>query len=123
MRTPCLQCFRKHLGNAQVLLEEIADGYPYQMGVIGHLDQAAQEIRAYSQELATLVRAHRIKMQSYDNFEEYNFPFEAFDSLIEILNLIKDLSADKFPEIPAECYSGLDKDANGNYELYVGDQR
>ena len=112
MRKPCLQCFRKHLGNAKVLLEELADGYPYWMDIIGHLDQAAQEIRKYSTDIAVLVRAHRIEMQKHSpDFFEYNFPFEASDL------------ESNFRELPDEVYEGLSKNALGNYELYVGDQR
>ena len=122
MRQPCLQCFRKHLGNAQVLLEECADGYPYFMGVIGHLDQAAQEIRAYSVKLAKLVRAHRIKMQLMDDWTDYPFPFEALDRFISVLESLTDIERD-FPQIPEDCYDGLEKNAAGEWELYEGDQR
>lgn len=123
MRQPCLQCFMKHMGNAQVLIEECLDGYPYLMGVIGHLDQAAQEIRGFSRQLATLVRAHRIRLQQ-EGVRNYSIPFEAFEIYVYVLEEIKDLSNEaNVPEIPEECYAGLEKDSGGNWVLYEGDQR
>ena len=121
MRQPCLQCFRKHLGNAAVLIEEVLDGYPYWHLVVGHLDQAAQEIRAYSHELAGVVRAHRIKWQQD---HAYDIPFEALDLFVSDLELMTDLPKD-FPEIPEECYAGLDKLGEGGdtYDLMRGDMR
>lgn len=118
MRQHCLQCFRKHLGNAAVLLEEIYDGYGYKMFAVGHLDQAAQEIREMYPELATLVRAHRIKLQNDWN---YSIPFEALDSFIEVLESLD--GGDELPAIPEGCYAGLDKNLSGDYELFKGDQR
>lgn len=122
MRQPCLQCFRKHIGNAAVLIEEVLDGYAgYKHMVCGHLDQAAQEIRGYSFKLSLIVRAHRIKWQQ--NIE-YGIPFEAMDSFVNDLELFDDLSESNFPEIPEGCYEGLDKLASGEgYNLMLGDMR
>lgn len=123
MRQPCLQCFRKHIGNAAVLIEEYLDGYHnYAHMVVGHLDQAAQEIRKYSPELAHVVRAHRIKWQQD---ETYNIPFEALDQFVEDLESMEfDPDVKEFPEIPEDCYAGLDKLASGEgYNLMTGDQR
>lgn len=123
MRQPCLQCFRKHIGNAAVLIEEYLDGYNnYAHMVVGHLDQAAQEIRKYSPELAHVVRAHRIKWQQDD---KYDIPFEALDQFVEDLESMEfDPDVKEFPEIPENCYEGLDKLASGEgYNLMTGDQR
>lgn len=123
MRQPCLQCFRKHIGNASVLIEEVLDGYPYKHLVVGHLDQAAQEIRKYSRELAHVVRAHRIKWQQD---EKYDIPFEALDTYVDILErtTFDGLDDENVPSIPEECYYGLDKLASGEgYNLMTGDQR
>jgi hypothetical protein len=120
MRQPCLQCLRKHLGNAAVLIEEVLDGYPYQYMVVGHLDQAAQEIRAYSPDLALVIRAHRIKWQQDPM---YDIPFEAFDSFIEVLDSTEDLKTN-FPAIPEGCFKGLDRLASGSgWNLMTGDMR
>ena len=130
MRQHCLQCFRKHLGNAAVLLEEYYDGYRgYAHLIIGNLDQAAQEIRELYPELATLVRAHRIRLQ---NDWSYSIPFEALDSFIEVLEseILESMGFGEkdeeppLPEIPEECYKGLDRNATGDgWELFEGDQR
>lgn len=126
MRQHCLQCFRKHLGNAAVLLEEYYDGYRnYAHAIVGHLDQAAQEIRGLYPELATLVRAHRIRLQNDWN---YSIPFEALDSFICVMEEIKsdedDIESTPMPEIPEECYKGLDRNATDDgWELFEGDQR
>ena len=120
MRKPCLQCFRKHMGNAAVLMEEVLDGYPYRFLVCGHLDQAAQEIRRWSPRLATVVRAHRIRLQNADF--DYDIPFEEIDRFISDVELMPDHDTN-FPEIPESCYEGLERNATGGWELYEGDQR
>ena len=122
MRQPCLQCFRKHIGNAAVLIEEYLDGYhDYAHMIVGHLDQAAQEIRGYSRELALVVRAHRIKWQQD---HDYPIPFEALDRAVGDLELIGDLTPENMPQLSEDCYEGLDKLASGEgYNLMTGDQR
>ena len=119
MRQHCLQCFRKHMGNAAVLLEEVYDGYSYKHMVIGHLDQAAQEIRELEPKLATLVRAHRIRLQMD---WRYKIPFEAIDMFIEDLEALSGVNVAEVPEIPEACYEGLDRNENG-WNLFEGDQR
>lgn len=111
----------KHIGNAAVLIEEVADGYDYRHLVLGHLDQAAQEIREFSPELASVVRAHRLKLVDND-FAGYRIPFEAFERYVTVIpaEMLKGSSA---PEIPEECYEGLDKLVDGSYDLMRGDMR
>ena len=123
MRQHCLQCFRKHLGNAAVLIEEVHDGYPYRFMAVGHLDQAAQEIREMYPSLAALVRAHRIKLQ---NDWTYSIPFEALDKFIDVLEAFggDNIMSDEIPEIPEDCYKGLDRNAAGDgWDMCEGDQR
>lgn len=127
MRQGCLQCFRKHMGEAAVALEEVHDCYPYKYLVSGHMAHAEEEIREFSPELAKIVRAHRIMLQN-DDYRTYMVPFEAFDRLIddvEALNSDEPGTDGKpvFPEIPEECYAGLEKLSDGSWDLYEGDQR
>lgn len=130
MRQGCLQCFRKHMGEAAVALEEIHNGYPYKYLVSGHLAHAEEEIRELSPELAKLVRAHRIQLQT-DDFSDYMVPFEAIDSYVDAIRYLpehvdKDTEepvADPIPVIPEECYAGLGKLSDGSWNLYEGDQR
>ena len=116
MRTGCFQCLMKHLGNAAVLIEEVADGYPYAHMVLGHLDQAAQEIREYCPDLALAIRAHRIKWWNNHN---YKIPFEAIDAYVQAAALGASL-----PKLTDEVYDGLDRLASGDgWNLMLGDQR
>ena len=120
MRQPCIQCFRKHIGNAAVLIEESHDGYTNYLHMIsGHLDQAAQEIRGYNKKLALVVRAHRIKWQEDSN---YKIPFEALDQFSQDMEAVPGKEHEL--GIPEECYEGLDKLASGDgYNLMTGDMR
>ena len=119
MRQGCLQCFLKHIGNASVLIDEVHDGYPYRHLVLGHLDQAAQEIREFSKEFALLVRAHRLKWLA-DQY--YRIPFEAMESYVSYLEEVPGRMSEII--IPEECYDGLDKLASGDgWNLMTGDQR
>ena len=124
MRQGCLQCFRKHLGEAAVALEEVHDGYPYKYLVSGHLAHAEEEIRKFSPEMAKLVRAHRIMLQN-NYFRTYMVPFEAMDRFIDDVEDLMLANGDGFvfPEIPDDCYEGLDKLSDGSWDLYEGDQR
>ena len=127
MRQGCLQCFRKHLGEAAVALEEVHDGYSYKYLVSGHLSHAEEEIREFSPELAKLVRAHRIMLQN-DGFRKYQVPFEALDRFTDDMEAMQvgHLDVDGkplVPEIPEECYAGLEKLSDGSWNLYEGDQR
>lgn len=130
MRQGCLQCFRKHLGEAAVALEEVHDGYPYKYLVSGHLAHAEEEIREFSPELAKLVRAHRIMLQN-DDFHDYKVPFEAIDMFVDVVRYLpervdpvtEEPVSEPVPEIPEECYAGLEKLSDGSWNLYEGDQR
>lgn len=124
MRKGCMQCFRKHIGTAEVLLDEIADGYPYRRLAIGNLNEAANEIREFSPELAAVVRAHRIMLEMTDF--KHSIPGDAFDRFIDVINdLNKENSTDEhvIPELPEDLFEGLGKTANGDWELFLGDQR
>ena len=127
MRQGCLQCFRKHMGEAAVALEEVHDGYPYKYLVSGHLSHAEEEIREFSPELAKIVRAHRIQLQN-DDYRTYMVPFEALDRFTDDMEAmhVGHLDVDGkslVPEVPEECYAGLEKLSDGSWNLYEGDQR
>jgi hypothetical protein len=76
MRPTCLDCTRKHLSQAYVLLEEYASDpeffevfFWYAMG---HLAEAETECRSYSN-FSRIIRAHRRMMEEDD---EYWIDFE-----------------------------------------------
>lgn len=61
-RPPCLDCVRKHLGQAAVLMDEARQGYPlHRWLAIGHLSEAASEILAAVPAFAEELRKHRLK--------------------------------------------------------------
>lgn len=128
MRQGCFQCFRKHMGEAAVALEEVHDGYPYKYLVSGHLAHAEEEIREFNHELAKVVRAHRIMLQN-DDYRVYKVPFEAIDRFVDDMAAMKvghpdaDGILPPVPTIPDECCEGLEKLCDGSWNLYEGDQR
>lgn len=116
------------MGEAAVALEEVHDGYPYKYLVSGHLAHAEEEIREFNHELAKVVRAHRIMLQN-DDYRTYMVPFEALDKFTDDMEAMQvgrpdvDGKLPPVPAIPEECYEGLDKLSDGNWNLYEGDQR
>ena len=62
-RESCLDCGRKHLAQAIILLEESELGYPLHFWLcIGHLAEASSELLNDYPELAHTIRNHRLKM-------------------------------------------------------------
>ena len=68
-REPCLDCVRKHLSQALVVMGEVHQGYPeHKWVVVGHLGEAADEcIRDYP-ELAAEIRRHRLAYMKDVNY-------------------------------------------------------
>lgn len=63
MRRSCLNCVRKHLGQASVLLGEVGLGYPEHFWLaIGHMAEAEAESLYEYPELANVIREHRISI-------------------------------------------------------------
>ena len=121
MRKPCLGCVLKHLGAAAVLEEEIRNGYPsYKFLLYGHMDQAAAEAWGASQQLAKVIRQHRVNFQYKP---DYDIPFEA---LAEYASAVAELEDE--PETakalmpPKACLAGLALDGSG-MPVYDGDTR
>jgi hypothetical protein len=64
MRPHCLECVRKHLGSAIVVMVETLTGYPEHITyVAGELDQAVQEAIHSYPELALKIRRMRIEYE------------------------------------------------------------
>ena len=73
MRVSCLNCARKHLANACVLIHEARFGYPDHMWLaIGHLCQAEVELAEAFPLLATAVHQHRKAYE--ESAGEYSVP-------------------------------------------------
>lgn len=61
MRSSCLDCARKHLGQAAVLIDESMLGYPtHRWRAIGHLAEAESELVTDYLHMAMEIREHRV---------------------------------------------------------------
>lgn len=62
-REDCFFCVRKHLAQAQILLDESQLGYPlHKWLAVGHLAEAESEVLRYSLEFAKKIRETRIRI-------------------------------------------------------------
>lgn len=71
MREACLDCARKHLAQAEVLMLEYATGdYPvHKWYAIGHLAEAADELMQQYPSVADRIRKERIEYMADDSHE------------------------------------------------------
>lgn len=68
-RASCLDCVRKHLGQAEILMSEALQGYPrHRWLAVGHLGEAADEAVQVYPELAAMIREHRLKYMADPNY-------------------------------------------------------
>jgi hypothetical protein len=74
-RDSCLDCVRKHLAQAEVLMGEARQGYPlHRWRAVGHMAEAGDECCKDYPKLSSAIRKHRIK---YMADPEYMVPVEA----------------------------------------------
>jgi len=72
MRPSCLNCARKHLAQAEILLHESKQGYPEHFWLcMGHMAEAADELLRDYSELADHVRNER---KLLEDDPEYQVP-------------------------------------------------
>jgi hypothetical protein len=65
MRQECMDCVRKHIAQAIILLDEYILGYPHHRWLaVGHLAEAESEVMAYSVKLASEIRKERLKIMN-----------------------------------------------------------
>lgn len=84
MRVSCLNCARKHLAQASILMMEAKQGYPVHFWfAMGHLAEAADELVQDYPKLANEIREHR---KIYEENADYPIPIE---ELIEQINKIE----------------------------------
>ncbi len=95
IRKVCLDCVRKHLSQANILLEEFATGdYPIHFWyAIGHMAEAESECMEKYTELAALIRAERLVMLETDGY------FTDFEHLIKSANELAELEKKEETEI------------------------
>jgi hypothetical protein len=72
LRDSCLNCVRKHLGQAAALMDEAKQGYKaHRWLAVGHLGEAASEALKEYPKLADEIREHRVR---YINNPDYAVP-------------------------------------------------
>lgn len=88
MRKTCLDCVRKHLGTAYVLLGEYADDpvkyLTHFWYAVGHLEEATRECWATYPQAATAIRNVRLELMHNDDF------WPDFDILIKLICKLAD---------------------------------
>jgi hypothetical protein len=98
MRPSCLDCARKHIAEAEVLIRESVMGYPLHAWLsIGHLSQAEAELIKDYPSVAHEVRAERLNLidgMNYKADEDDNICLELTYNLntIELLAMITSIS-------------------------------
>lgn len=65
MRQECMDCVRKHIAQAIILMDEYMLGYPHHRWLaVGHLAEAESEVMAYSVAFAGKIRTERLKIMN-----------------------------------------------------------
>jgi len=97
MREGCLDCARKHLAQAEVLILEYATGdYPrHKWYAVGHMAEASDELMADHPELAKTVRESRLRFMD-DPTENIDI-----DGLIDLISSfdVEELDSDLMAEV------------------------
>lgn len=89
-RKSCLDCVRKHLAQAAVLMEEAAQGYPeHRWLAVGHLAEASAESVVDYPELAAEIRKHRL---AYMEDKNYKIP------VVDLIKKASDLASQARPK-------------------------
>lgn len=106
MRKGCYDCVKKHLGSAGVFIKETKLGYPdYEIWVLGELEHAADESLEKNQELAQVIREHRLSW--YEN-RKHIIPFEALNRYINCCIMAEQEGID-CPAVPEDAMEGLER--------------
>lgn len=86
MRSYCLDCVIKHLGQAMVTQQEAMLGYPeHILLTIGHLAEASEEIIGVSSNLSSEIRQWRLSV-----IEDSSTEVPYFDIYKKVLKLIEE---------------------------------
>lgn len=100
MRPSCIDCARKHVSQAEVLMSEALKGYPEHAWLaIGHLAEAEDEMLAEYPGMVEIIRSHRLKyIEGVTGVSDhYHFP------TIDIIKAITDLDiSNQELELPNE---------------------
>jgi len=116
MRPVCLDCVRKHLAQASILLEEYATGdydvhFWYAMG---HMAEAESESMSEYPELAALIRIERVRMIDTEGY------FTDFEPLIDMASKFAEGEIDARGE-GEEAEEEVDTEQERDEEVHTGD--
>lgn len=105
MRPVCLNCARKHLAQADILMMEAAMGYPlHAWYAMGHMAEAADELVADYPEMANVIREHRkLYEEAVNAAEDPTNPEQPSLPLIDCTKMIAEIS-ELARDVDAEVY-------------------
>ena len=88
MRKLCIECARKHIGQASVLAGEVKKGYPeHKVLAVGHLAEAEDELlNAETSEVKAQVEAIRTVRREYDSDDDNDLDIK---KLLEIATTLQ----------------------------------
>jgi hypothetical protein len=76
-RPSCVDCTRKHLSQAVILIDEAYNGYSvHRWLAMGHLAEAESEIRGFDLELSNRIRKARLELQDGNDPDILHFIVE-----------------------------------------------
>ena len=105
MRTACLDCTLKHLGEAAIWDMEVQQGYPqFRIYVVGSLAHASTEVHKVNPALAMVIREHRL---AWMEDMKHDVPYEALGTFVTALQALPDNAARVATTVPEECREGL----------------
>lgn len=93
MRPSCLDCARKHIAEAEILMREALMGYPLHSWLaIGHMSQAEAELIKDFPEMAHIIRVERINYLEGLNFAANDNQLDIkFEYQVDIMDIIEQL--------------------------------
>ena len=101
MRKSCLDCARKHVAQAEILLQESVLGYPEHFWLaIGHLAEAETELTHQWLHLAIMIREHRLALIAGT---EYVFP------AIEVIRELSTVQGDRETFLSETLGDGIER--------------
>ena len=90
MRVSCLDCARKHIAQAAVLIDESVLGYPtHRWRAVGHLAEAESELTRDYLYMAQEIRGHRV---AYIGDKRYDVPID------QLIATLTEIASDKEKE-------------------------
>lgn len=92
MRPSCLDCCRKHIAQAEVLMSEARKGYiAHAWLAVGHLAEAEDETIIDHPEITEMIREERLKyMASLNNYGSEDYQKQLYN--VDTLRLLEEVT-------------------------------